>query len=55
MKVNKEGVDKRFLMEFVHVMGKREHTLEDFGDVGGGGEPAEDSTKLPGGSVKLTE
>lgn len=32
--MNKEGVDKCFLMEFVHVMGKKVHTLEDFGDVG---------------------
>lgn len=26
LKVNKEGVDKCFLMEFVHVMGERVHT-----------------------------
>lgn len=36
LKVNKEGVDKRFLMEFVHVMSKSVHTLGDFGDLGGG-------------------
>lgn len=38
--MNKEGVDKCFLMEFVHVMGKRVHALGDFGDPGRGWEGA---------------
>lgn len=37
LKVNKEGVDKCFLMEFLHVMGKSVHTLGDFGAGAGAG------------------